>query len=251
MNVEGTISIVSHGHGQLIGDILGDLNKQEKIERWFIILTLNIAEEINVVDYVRLRIKVVQNKTPKGFGANHNTAAAMSEGRLLAIINPDIRLTTPDTLVKFSSMEWTHETGQLRAPLVLTAEGAKDDSVRQNLSIPNLISRARERKAGWEIDPTGTDFFWLAGMFLIFRRDAFLGIGGFNEKFFLYCEDYDLSARWRLSGGSIELIDSIEVVHNARRNSHRSAKHFSWHFRSLLRVWFSPTFWRITLGRLS
>lgn len=251
MNVQGTISIVSHGHGHLIDEILGDLAEQEGVENWLVILTLNIPEEISVLKYTKLRIRVVRNSTPKGFGANHNAAAAIAEGVLLAIINPDIRVTALDTLSKFSSMEWSHEGSQLRAPIVLTAAGTRDDSVRRNLSLPNLIYRARKRKSGWEVDPSGADFFWLAGMFLIFRRDAFLQIGGFDQRFFLYCEDYDLSARWRLSGGSVELVDSIEVVHNARRNSHRSLLHFRWHFRSLLRVWLSPVFWKITLGHAS
>ena len=249
MIVKGSISIVSHGHGKLLAEILSDLADQEDIKNWLIILTFNVPEEFDASEHRGLQIKIVRNKSPRGFGANHNAAAAIAKGCLLAIVNPDIRLIERDTLVKFSSMHWSVFKGQLRAPVVLTSDGEKEDSVRRNISLPNLLYRTRKRKSGWEADPSGTAFFWLAGMFLISRRDAFLEIGGFDERFFLYCEDYDLSARWRLSGGSVELTEHIEVVHNARRDSHRSLQHLKWHLRSLLRVWSSRAFWKVTLRR--
>lgn len=242
---KGTLSIVSHGHGPLVRQLLRDLAIQDDIAEWLVVLTLNIPEDIDEEDLRGLRATIVRNKNPKGFGANHNAASAVAEGDLFAIVNPDIRLPTTDLLVQFASMEWDTPQPVLRAPIVIAPDGTREDSVRRNLSVPNLIHRARNRTSGWEADPESSDFFWLAGMFLIAPLITFRALGGFDERFRLYCEDYDLSARWRLAGGRVEVIKTVEVVHDARRDSRRSFRHMRWHVASLLRVWRSRPFWKI------
>lgn len=244
--VRGTISIVSHGHGPLIRQLLGDLAGQAGIENWLVLVTLNIPEPFE--DIAGLRLRVIRNDAPKGFGANHNAAAALAEGALFVIVNPDIRLPGHETLRRIAELDWGGKPA-LRAPVVVAPDGAREDSVRANLSPPNLVRRAAGRASGWEVDPDGPGFFWLAGMFLIAPLDRFRALGGFDERFRLYCEDYDLCARWRIADGRIELIRDLCVVHDARRDSRRSLRHLRWHLASLLRVWASAPFWRVMARR--
>lgn len=42
---------------------------------------------------------------------------------------------------------------------------------------------------------------WVSGAMAIFRSQAFAGVDGFDEDFFLHCDDVDLSFRLRLRGG--------------------------------------------------
>jgi GT2 family glycosyltransferase len=86
-------------------------------------------------------------------------------------------------------------------------------------------------------------FFWVAGMFLLMRATAYREIGGFDERFFLYCEDYDVCARMRRAGYSIVLAPATLAVHDAQRGSLRSMRHLRWHVASLFRVWTSSAFW--------
>lgn len=246
MDLLGTLSIVSHGHGRLIENLLQDLKLQVGIDRWRIIVTINIPEPIEAVP--GLDIAFIENTEPKGFGANHNACASQAEGRLFVIVNPDIRIDDRKCLEKIATSDW-NGAAALRAPIVVSPVGEREDSVRKNLSITNLVERSRHKQRGWEVDPGKADFFWLAGMFLIVRLDQFRAIGGFDDRFRLYCEDYDLSARWRANGGLVEIIDNITVVHDARRDSHRSLRHLRWHVASLARVWCSPVFWKIVFRR--
>ncbi len=251
--IKGTISVVSHGHGALVRALLDDLRAQQGIGDWRVVLTLNIpeigADPLGEQDLQDLSGIVVRNAAPKGFGANHNAAALLAEGPIFLIVNPDIRLPASDTLARLAAMPWHASGPVLRAPVVIAPNGEHEDSVRLNLSLPNLVRRARGRAAGWEADPNGAEFFWLAGMFLAVPLDTFRSIGGFDERFRLYCEDYDLSARWRLIGGEIHIIPDLAVIHDARRDSHRSWRHMRWHLESLLRVWTSGAFWRIVTRR--
>jgi len=84
----------------------------------------------------------------------------------------------------------------------------------------------------------------MAGMFLMVRSEAYKGVGGFDERFHLYCEDFDLCARVRLLGWPIGLSDDARVVHDARRASHDSPRHLFWHVCSLIMMWCSRSWWR-------
>jgi len=67
-------------------------------------------------------------------------------------------------------------------------------------------------------------------------------MGGFDERYFMYCEDVDLCLRLRLAG--LRLVRApVSVVHAGRGASRRSAVHLAWHVRSLLRLWCSRSFW--------
>lgn len=248
-NLQGTISVVSHDHGPLLRALLGDLSDQHGIDAWHILVTLNIPEPLDVTEFPKLRLTIIRNSQPLGFGANHNAAARAAGGQLLLIVNPDIRLPDRDALVRIAGLRWDLEPAALRAPIVVAPDGSVEDSVRANLSPLNLLRRRRRSTSGWDINPTDPVFFWLAGMFLIAPLDAFLRIGGFDERFRLYCEDYDLSARWRIAGGNVEIVPDLRVIHDARRDSHKSWRHMRWHLASLARVWTSAPFWRIVIHR--
>jgi N-acetylglucosaminyl-diphospho-decaprenol L-rhamnosyltransferase len=245
--VKGTLSIVSHGHAPLIRSLLQDLAEQSDIGNWLILVTINIPEAFDAP--AGLNLRMIHNLEPKGFGANHNAAAAAAEGVLFLIVNPDIRLPQYDTLARIAAVDWSGARPVLRAPVVVAPDGVVEDSVRANLSLPNLVRRTLRRSPGWEVSPGAAGFFWLAGMFLIAPLATFRAVGGFDERFRMYCEDYDLSARWRVNGWSIEVLSDVTVVHDARRDSHGSWRHLRWHLDSLTRVWRSATFWRIVTRR--
>lgn len=84
---------------------------------------------------------------------------------------------------------------------------------------------------------------------MLFRRDAFEAVGGFDERFHLYYEDVDLCARIRLSGKEVILCRSVEVIHDARRESHRNMRYFAWHLVSMLRFFMSRPFFHLVVLR--
>lgn len=91
-------------------------------------------------------------------------------------------------------------------------------------------------------------FYWLAGMFLAFPAAAFRRIGGFDERFFLYCEDYDICVRLVLDCRQLLKVPTARVIHAAQRDSHRSVRHLRWHLQSLAKVWASGAYWRLLVS---
>lgn len=237
---ELTVSIVSHGHGGLVATLLADIAALPA-PRPRVILTFNIPEDDGfVAAFSSLDVTCIANTAPKGFGANHNAAFAGCTTPWFAILNPDLRLPTPPFAPLLAAA------ADLRiglvAPRIVATDGSDEDAVRANLTPWSLVAR----HLGDRRHVSRRGFRWLAGMFVLVRAKAFAAVGGFDERFFLYCEDYDLSARLALAGWRLMLVPGVAVVHDARRDSRRSRRHLQWHLASLAKVWTSRTFAALT-----
>ena len=96
MNI--VLSIVSHGQGKLIKNLLEDI-KNIKVPSNFnirVILTLNIQE--NEYFLANKNCTIIRNKNPKGFGSNHNYAFKKFDSDYFIVVNPDIRIKHLDLL---------------------------------------------------------------------------------------------------------------------------------------------------------
>lgn len=231
-----SLSIISHGQGHLIKNLLADCRTFSG-PSFEIVLTLNIPEDKDFIsDFNDLPITVIENQQPKGFGDNHNTAFECSRGDTFVVVNPDIRAPKLD-LTNLTILSEQQKVGAC-APLVLNAIGDVEDSARRFPTVYRLLDRVlfNRRKADYDLigsNPITVD--WVAGMFVLFPRAAFEAVGGFDTRYFMYMEDADICRRLK-QHGFLTLVDcSTSVVHDARRSSHRSPRHFSWHLRSAIR----------------
>lgn len=240
-----TISIVSHGHDEFVANLLHDLSRQTLADRVDVVLTLNIPEAFDPSAFDRLRMRIIRNDRPKGFGANHNDALRTATTPWVLVMNPDIRLDDDALIETLIARHGKDRTGMV-APLIRNSLGELEDSIRRNLDPFSLLGRVAARRHV-AVDPASDAgrFFWVAGMFMALPLPVWREVGGFDEGFFLYCEDYDLCARLIMRGYRIEFDQTIHAIHDAQRSSRKSTKYLRWHITSLFRVWTSAYFWRI------
>lgn len=233
------VSIVSHGHGQMVWDLVDQALIFSEISK--IILTINIPE--NVPMFQDERVEVVFNPRPKGFGDNHNAAFRRGDSECFCVLNPDIVFEVNPFPALLNVLN-DAKVG-LVAPMVLSAGGRPEDSMRRFITPMSMAKRVLGSDMGaYPVQVGGEDVFpdWVAGMFMLFRSQAYAKAGGFDERYFMYCEDADVCTRiWRLGYKVVGCL-SASVIHNAQRASHRSRKHLSWHIRSLFRYMFSNAF---------
>jgi N-acetylglucosaminyl-diphospho-decaprenol L-rhamnosyltransferase len=229
-----TLSVVSHGQGALLEQLLGDL-RALAIQRSEIVVTLNIPErEDFLAQFADLPLRILRNPAPLGFGANHNQAFRTSRADVFVIVNPDIRLPASG----FESL--IGNLGEMVgacAPLVVDSAGREQDSARKIPTLGRLLRRRilRDRAADYPLRLGKTPVDWVAGMFVVFAREAFADVGGFDERYFMYMEDADICRRMRARGWEIIVDPAVRVVHDARRASLRNPRHLLWHLASTRR----------------
>lgn len=241
-----TVSIVSHGHGTLVAQLLRDLDRLDSMRGVRVILTLNIPEDAPASEYSNLQLDIVRNSQARGFAANHNAAFRRCVTEWFAVLNPDLRIPLGhDPFQTLLAVEDRKGELGLVVPVVINSRGGVEDSVRSNLTPWSLLIR-RLKTASRAKYQQKNSFCWYAGMCMVFRASALRSVQGFDERYFLYCEDYDICARLHLAGYRLTQVAGSSVVHDAQRDSHRSFKHLSWHLASLIRVWTSKPFWRVS-----
>lgn len=246
-----SVSVVSHLQIKLVAQLLCDLDMHCSGSRLELVLTLNMDEDLPFgLDDFSFPIKLIRNQTAKGFGSNHNQAFRQASGRYFCVLNPDIRLENNpfDALVSCFS---DSDVGVV-APLVLGPDGTIDDSARRFPTPFSIFFKAlgRYKDIDYAIGEMPFHPDWVGGMCLLFLHTVFEQLGGFDERYFLYYEDVDICARLRLLGYDVLLNPQAKVTHHAQRTSRRNLTYLRWHFKSMMRFFLSPVFWRVyCLGR--
>lgn len=230
-----SLSIVSHGQSALIKPLLDDLRRLAlpDIE---VLITVNIPEDEGPFQEPPSPSRIIRNVTPKGFGANHNAAFEQSKGQFFVVVNPDIRLPSLNVEQLLKPMR-DPKVGAV-APVVLNGAGGIEDSVRRFPTIASLARRVlfKQRVPDYEWKTQPIDVDWSAGMFVVFRRESYQEVRGFDyQRFFMYMEDVDICRRLKETGYRVVLQPAVSVIHDAQRASRRSFKHMRWHLTSAFR----------------
>lgn len=230
-----TLSVVSHGQGAVLGELLADLLRLGRRDLR-IVLTLNVPEpRPQAAAAFGDALQVIVNRSRLGFGANHNQAFAAASGEYFCVVNPDIRLPADPFPPLLAQLERPGVV--LAAPCIVDAAGAVEDSARHFPTAGSLarklLGRAPRIEYEFGAEPISPD--WVSGAFMLLRREGFAAVGGFDERYFLYYEDVDLCRRLRSSGRGIRYVPAAKAVHAAQRASRRSARHMLWHGTSMLR----------------
>lgn len=230
-----TLSIVSHGQSDLIRLLLADLRNMPQLN-FELIITINIPEDESAYHNLTFPSKIIRNSAPKGFGANHNNAFMHSLGQYFIVVNPDIRIPYLH-LAKLLDLMQDPKVGAV-APKVMNSAGVIEDSVRR---FPTILGLARRvllgiRVPSYKFDSTPIDVDWAAGIFVVFRRESYQAVCGFDHKrYFMYLEDVDICRRLKEKGLRVVLQPAVTVIHDAQRASHRSFRYMGWHLTSLFR----------------
>ena len=143
--------------------------------------------------------KLIQMDENVGFAAANNLAAKQANSPWIALLNPDTEA-LPNWLSSFHDATKAYPQTAMFAGATLnmedkhTLDGAGDCYFF--LGIPWRGGYGWPRAA---LPSTG-ECFSPCGASALFKRDIFIDAGGFDERFFCYCEDVDLGFRLRLEG---------------------------------------------------
>jgi N-acetylglucosaminyl-diphospho-decaprenol L-rhamnosyltransferase len=168
---------------------------------------------------VALGVRTLLRPDNPGFGAGQNTGAAVGTAPFLLLLNPDAAL-EPGALAAGLAALRDHSVGAVQGVVASDASGEPERAAGRELGAVHLLGRALSARAllrsrvvrllarrvpsfrdHVERVPTAAeDVETLAAVSILVRRDAFEGIGGFDERYFLYGEDLDLCRRLRGAG---------------------------------------------------
>jgi len=176
-------------------------------------------------------VQVIQNQDNVGYGRAMNIGARVSRGRALLILNSDCEVQPGALQSMVAELEREASIGMVLCR-ILNRDGSLQPSVHESfpspwsqlgdlLFLPSLRYAMYRRPVlhRWLLRATVTahqrtgDVAWGGGMCMMVRRDFFLSLKGFDERFFMYCEDMDLCKRIRDAGYRVRYLAEPAAVH--------------------------------------
>jgi hypothetical protein len=157
-----------------------------------------------------------------GFARAVNLGVSRTRSPLVMVLNADTRL-EPGCLERLAAaLNEDPALGGVQ-PLILQldpgASGPPDDSSAVVYSLGQALTadgRGREGAAGLRLGAVSAEpreVFGVCGAACLLRRGLLVALGGYDERYFAFCEDVDLNVRARVAGWRFGLEPNAVVWH--------------------------------------
>lgn len=205
---------------------------------------LLIVDNNSGVDYLvelreRVNVALVESGVNKGFGAGHNIGlrhASLCDYYL--VLNPDI-IIHEGTLEAMIAYMDAHPDIGLLAPKVLNKDGSLQPLNKRHPTFFTVFARrflpgfvqqfslVKKHLNYYMMLDVGynqvLDIPFISGCFMLFRKSVLDKVGSFDERFFLYFEDADISRRTAEIARTV-YYPHASITHGWTRGAHANAK---------------------------
>lgn len=178
-----------------------------------------------------------------GYGAANNLVLPMVDSNYHLVMNPDIVFRDNAIGQLFDYMQEHPDVG-ICGPAMYYMNGEPQALPKRNPRFRYLVSN---RMPGYRLEkyrreyrmldrdlrrPTEIEF--VSGSFMFMRTELFKEAGGFDERYFMYFEDADLS-RELAKRAKVMYIPQVGVLHGYKRSSAKRPKYFVIHVSSMFK----------------
>lgn len=198
---------------------------------------------------------LVESEQNRGYGGGHNLALR-DVGDYHLVLNPDVDL-APDALDAGVARLAADPAVVLLSPLATGSDSRREYLCKRYPSVMVLLLRALAPALGWRVWPQRMADYQMSdvcndrdevpvplasGCCMLVRGDALRRVGGFDERYFLYFEDFDLSQRLAMRG-QLLYYPGMRIVHHGGYAARKGWRHLGLFMRNGIRF-FNQYGWR-------
>src|SRR6266702_1896590 len=192
-----------------------------------------------------------------GYGRGHNKALEVcSDIKYHIIVNPDIVI-APSTIEALTAFMGANSDIGMVCPKVLNPDGTLQYLNKRYPTVFDLFIRRflpksflplfQIRLDGYEMKDVGyeeiCDVECISGCFMFCGTEVLKAVGGFDDRYFMYFEDFDLSRKIQQLGSRTVYYPHATVTHLWERASHKSIK-MTWVFIVNMFRYFNKWGWK-------
>jgi GT2 family glycosyltransferase len=255
-----SVSIVLYKTNLIELELICSLITQESVDLNLFLIDNSPTDNLKNAIPFNDRIIYIYNNNNIGFGAAHNIAiekAIQYDSKYHLVLNSDICFDKNVLPILLQKMEENSSIGMIM-PKVLNIDGSAQVLPKLLPSPFNLLIRVikplqRIFKAKNK-EYTLEDYYnqelnvpILSGCFSLFRIDALKKVGLYDEKFFMYFEDFDISRRIHSKYKTI-YYPLVSITHAHERGAAKSFKLFKIFLKSAI-IYFNKYGWFIDKER--
>lgn len=241
-----SICIVNHNDKDTILDTIKSLYKFTKRVNLKIYVSDNNSTDnsIELIEENFDKVEIIKNEKNLGFGAGNNAVLDKLTSDYHILVNPDIEITYDVISDMVDYMEENNDIGIL-TPTVLNFDNTIQHLPKKIPKFKYLLGgrvkafkkyRDEFTMANETIkNPIDIDF--CTGCFMFLRTSVFKKVKGFDERYFLYFEDADITREVQKYAKTI-YNPNFYVYHHWHRASGKSIKFLLIHITSMFKYYF-------------
>jgi len=238
------ISIVLYKHP--LSEIIPLLNSLRKSDNVSCIYLIDNSPN-PTIEYNDLPVNYVFNGKNLGYGTAHNIGIRHTIEQNIPyhlVINPDITFNS-DIFATIEEFMNTNAAIAQLMPKVFYPNGEVQNLCKLIPTPFDLIFRrffpkswTKERTARFELRASGYDKLldvpYLSGCFMLFRTEALKEVGLFDERFFMYPEDIDLTRRIHAKYRTV-FYPEVSIIHHHAQSSYLNLKMLFIHITNMVK----------------
>jgi GT2 family glycosyltransferase len=148
-----------------------------------------------------------------GYGAGNNAGFARSQSKYVAVVNPDAQPERGWLRALVRALEQNPRAALATSKVLLASDPSRVNACGNVVHLSG-IAFCGDLNDDQQDHVRGRSVAAVSGAAFIARRDVLEQIGGFDERFFMYMEDTELSLRARLAGWDVVLAPRSRVMHD-------------------------------------
>lgn len=226
----------------------------QNIESEIIVIDNNSPDDSCVMVKNRFpNVKLIENRENSGFPKGNNIGVAQAKGEYICILNPDT-VVAEDTFSKLLSFaEMQSDLGIIGAKLI---DGTGKFLSESKRGIPTPFTAFTKITGLYRISDAFGKYYAshlsenqtgkveiLVGAFMLMKRDLYNELGGFDERFFMYGEDIDLSFQAIKSGRQNFYFGETSVIHYKGESTVKDGRYMK-RFREAMDLFYRKHFGR-------
>lgn len=248
-----SIVIVNYNVRHFILKCLESINKADK---------KNITIEIIVVDNASVdgsvfairdvypNVVLIENKTNVGFAKANNQAFKIAKGEFVLTLNPDTIIQEDTIILSLSYIEQNAECGVLGVKMIDGSGTYLHESKRGLPTLWNSFCKFSGLTALFPHNKFLSGYYMgnlseneinevevLCGAFMLFRSSVLHKLGGFDEDFFMYGEDIDLSLRIKKEGYKVIYYPITRIIHFKGESSKKASFNYIKNFYNAMLIY--------------
>ncbi len=207
-----SVIIVNYNTDKLLSKCVASIKRDPRVE----IIVVDNASTDDSLDGIK-NVTIIRNKENMGFAKAVNQGIEVAHGKYILLLNPDTKV-KPGAIEKMLEFANGHEDAGVVGPQLLNPDGSVQSSVFYFPTVWRAIAEFwfGVKKAYSKYVPKGKD----AGQVDIVVGAAFLitpialqKVGLFDERYFMYFEDFDYCLRVFEKGLKVYYLPTAEIIH--------------------------------------
>ena len=219
---------------------------KELVSQWSVTIVDNGNNDSLIETLTDQNVQFIHNHQNLGYGAAHNQVIDSAVSDYHLILNPDVLIDNHCLTEAIQLLMIDRETVMI-GPTGHSPEGEPAflckrfpsvlDLFLRGLSLEPLNSLFRQRLAHYEyqdLDPVlAAEVELVSGCFMFCRTKVLQNAGGFDNRYFLYFEDFDLSLRLS-KRGKVKYAPAMKIIHYGGNTSKKGRAHILHFCRSAI-----------------